>query len=299
MSVVPTGGVSQRLLRGAPVDLETTLHDQYGEPAAAAGAVTVKVVRADLTEILPAGSATTAGAAGVYKRNLTAAQNTLLDVLTSTWTDAGDGSVHTSTHEIVGGFYWSIAELRAFDNSLSDPSDYSDTAIRAVRREVEEECERITGVAWVPRFCRERMSGWGRHYLILSYQALRSVRSVWSYNDAITYTPYTGTEIAALSVQPSGWVTRTDYGVFGWGSDNLIVEYEHGYDRPPVELRHASMQRARYRLNMERSGMPDAFVRFTGPDGSTFEQADMIDDVEQRQVWRTYRGHQHRVLSLA
>lgn len=257
----------QRILRGSSALLDVTLLDQNGEPADAAGVLTVQVDKADGTNVLPAGSPTTDPVgAGTYQRSVTAPQTAALDVLSAVWSDAGDASTHRTLHEIVGGFYFSAAELRAFDDTLEDTTKYPTAKIQAVRREVEEECELITGTAWVPRYRRTRLSGKGIDSLLLPDWAPRTIRSVRAYSDATTYTAFTAAELAALDPAEHGEITRLDGAVWTMGTQNLVVEYEHGFDRPPADLRHAAMTRCRSRLNMEKSGVPDRATSYV-PEG--------------------------------
>ena len=151
----------QRIVRATAATLTVTLVDQDGEPSDAAGAVTVRVQRADGTDVLAAGTATTNPAGtGTYSVALTAAQTATLDLFTATWTVSGI-NVAVTLHEIVGGVYFTVAEARARDASIST-SAYTAEAVRQARAEVEQQCEMITGVAWVPRFRRASCRLWAR-----------------------------------------------------------------------------------------------------------------------------------------
>src|SRR4051812_41669308 len=97
---------------GAAASLQVTWTDELDEPASAAGAVTVRVQKADGTDVVTAGSSTTGS--NPYVRALTAAQNATLELLTATWTDAGSSATRTTRHEIVGGFFFPIDDPDAF-----------------------------------------------------------------------------------------------------------------------------------------------------------------------------------------
>ena len=132
----------QRILRGAPGTLRATFADQDGTPVDAVGAVTVAVATADGTVVLAAGTATTHAGVGVYEVAVTAVQTAALGELAATWTDSGNGHAVSSTHAIVGGYYFSLADARASnDGMLADAGKYPDAVVLATRQEVEEEAE--------------------------------------------------------------------------------------------------------------------------------------------------------------
>jgi hypothetical protein len=76
-----------------------------------------------------------------------------------------------------------------------------------------------------------------------------------------------------------------------------VVELEHGYARLPADLKRAAMQRARYRLNMEKTRNREQASRVT-VDGATYEMTD-VDDIEQRQVMRVVRRHEKASMTRA
>lgn len=263
----------QQILRGIAATLSWQNVDQNGVAAAPAGSVTVGVTRADGTTLVAAGTATTGTGSDPRTYALTAANNTLLDMLTVTWTDAGDSSTHTTYVEVVGGYYFSTAEARASDPALTNADKYSDALIVATRREVEEEFEAICGVAFVPRYEREILDGPGTRSLLLSRQALRAVRAVWVYSDATTYTAWTADELASLDTVEFGMLTSRTGLTFATGNRNLAVAYEHGLARPPAEIKRAAMQRLRSRMNSATTGIPDRATTFSVAEGGTYSLA--------------------------
>lgn len=280
--------VDGQALVGVAANLDASFLDQDGDLVAAVGAVTVDVTRADGT-VIATGAATTTPSTGVYRYALSAANNTQLDLLTLTWKDGGTTRL-TTVHEIVGGYYFTVAELRAFDTTLSDTSKYPAADIALVRAEVEAEFEQITGTAWVPRYMRIRTPGTGTSKMLAPVWAPRRVRSVREYSSETTYTSFTADELAAISYDDWGLLTRLDGGSWPTGTENLVIELEHGYNRPPADLSRAAKQRARYRLNMEKTRSLDEAVRVT-VDGATYEMADETD-LEQRRVMRVVRRYE-------
>lgn len=280
--------VDGQALVGVAANLDASFLDQDGDLVNAVGTVTVDVARADGT-VIAAGAATTTSSTGLYRYALAAADNSQLDLITCTWKDGGTTRL-TTIHEIVGGYYFTVAELRAFDSTLSDATKYPAATIVQARAEVEAEFEDITGTAWVTRYLRVRLSGSGRSTLLAPVWAPRSVRSVRVYSSETTYTTFSAAELAAIDTEDWGQLRRLDGASWPAGDDNLVIELEHGYNRPTPDLLRASKQRCRYRLNMEKTRARDTAVRMT-VDGATYEMADG-DDIEQRQVMRVVRRHE-------
>lgn len=275
--------VDQQLLRATPASLSVTLLDSTGEPRAAAGTVTVHVTRADGSDLLAAGSSTVVDSddSTIYTAALTAAQTAQLDILTAVWTDNGV-AVATTLHEIVGGFYFTIAEARQLEPSLRDLAKYPNADVLEFRREVEEEFETIAGVAFVPRYAHIRISGTGTESIELpdGVTRLRTVRSVRTYFSATDYIDATSDQLAAL--QPSEWgeldwlVSPIDPAaglIFAYGQRNIVLGVEHGYDRPPATVKRAGVRRLRQRLNGAKSAFPENAQRFTAENGATYTLA--------------------------
>ena len=260
---------NQRTLRGTPASLAFTNVDSDGTNTAASGAVTVGVTKGDGSTLVASATATTG--TNPYLYALTAANNTELQWLTATWTDAGDSSVHTTLIEVVGGYYASLADIRNSDSSLTDAVKYPDARILQVRWDTEVEFEEACGVSFVPRYRRVRLDGSGRGTQVLPNQFVRSVRSVRVYSDETTYVAFTAGELAAIDVsQGAGLIHRTDGFYFPQGYKNIVVEYEHGFDRPPADLRQAFLTRVRSRLNFDKTGIPDRATTYVPAEGGTF-----------------------------
>lgn len=266
----------QRVLQGAPATLTVTFADQDGAPVDATGTVTVLVAQADGTVVLPLGSATVHGDTGVYTVALTAAQTAQLNLLTATWTDAGNTRVIVSEHEIVGGYFFSLADARTSnDGLLEDESTYSDEDILSCRQEVEEEAEVICDVAFVPRYNRVALDGDATTAIVLPDNRIRTIRSVRIYpvTGGTLFVSFTPTQLAGLAIGDDSTIRRTDFGFFDEGRANIIVEYEHGWDLPPSDLRRASLTRLRSRLNYDKGGINDRATTFTAENGQSYKLA--------------------------
>jgi len=261
---------AQRVLVNTTATLYSYKQDQYGETAAP-GTTTVTVTRADGT-VVATDAATSVAASPSYQvtYTLAAANNTQLDWLEAVWTDTGDNTSWTTLHEIVGGFYASVAEIRARDANLADAGKYPATQIRAVMEEIETAFELECGRAFVPRYARVRMSGTSRDRLLLPDVDIRSIRSGRDYSDYQTYEAFTATDLANLDWYPSGALVRIDGSYWYSGSGNYIVEYEYGMDRPPADVKAAAIRWLRATLNANKTGIPDRATTFSVEAGGSY-----------------------------
>ena len=291
--------VASRHLAGAAATISVTWNDEYGEPAAAGGAVTVRVQKADGTDLITAGSSTTTGSStGVYTRTITATQTALMNVLTATWTDASTGATRRTLHEISGGFFFPISAARVAPWSIGT-SKADDVALRNYRRIVEDECEKITGVGWVPRYARCVVSGNDEPAIVVPFTPVRSVRSVRQYTDGTTYTSLSATELGNLAISADGTITRVDGNVFDDGTENIVVEVEYGADQPPPDLLDAVMSRLVDRVGRPNSGVQDRAETFTMQAGGTirFAQTGLystgLPDVDG--IYRRYSRREARI----
>lgn len=265
---------AQQLLKGIAAELTATLPGSDGEPRSGLAA-TVTVARADGT-VLYTNAAATDNGDGTYALALSGTDLSQLDLLVAQWTVAANVRA-TTAHEVVGGFYFTQADVAIAEQGRAAVDGQDHATLRA---EVEHECERICNVAFVPRYARVVVNATGTGRLLLPYPMPRVVRSVRIYSNGIDYVSLTPADIAALSLDPSGLIERRDYGIFGFNlmdtefaAPMVIVEYEHGYDQPPADLKRATIRRYRGRSNMAKSGLPDRAVTYTAENGATYRIA--------------------------
>jgi hypothetical protein len=196
-----------------------------------------------------------------------------LALLTVTWTATVSGTSITEVDyvEIVGGYFFILSEGRAADASLADVAKYPEADLLAARMDVEVECERICDRAFVPRYRREVLHGTGTTDLILSYGDVRTIRraSIASRTGG-TFVDLSTTQLAALASTDDRVLRRTDGNAWTEGLENIVVEYEYGWDAPPSDLVFAAKTRLRSRLNLNRSGIPDRASSYTVEDGGTY-----------------------------
>lgn len=262
----------QRVKVGTAANLDVTVADYQGEPVSTTNGpvVTVDITHANGETLVTDGATTTNGFAntnGTYRYALTAANNTNLNLLHAVF--SATNAIDSQIYEVVQRFYFSAADARAWDPSITT-ANFPNATVHRVRDMVETECEWITGTAWVPRFDRYRLDGSGSSALRIPAWNVRAIRDVRIYTSATSYTSLSTDQLAALDYKEWGRVTRLDGGTFPAGSENVVVEIEHGYDQPPADLREATLKRLRYLLNNVKSGIPDRATSFTVSDVGVF-----------------------------
>lgn len=136
------------------------------------------------------------------------------------------------------GCYFTIAELRASDESYTDETIYTDEKLEDARTWVEATFEhpKACAVAFVPRTATERIRGDGSESLRLAWPALRTITSVTI--DAVALTPE---QIIALAI-----FDREVYRFEGWPRRSLVeITYTHGYDEPNPQVKKAALMLAK------------------------------------------------------
>lgn len=267
----------QRIARTAAATLTHTFY--VGEtPTDPTGTPTVAVVDANGAAVDSGNATVVGGSSGRVTFALDPVAT--LETLTVTWTAtvAGTTVVETDYAEVVGGFFFGLAEGRAADSSLADTSKYPESALVVARVEVEAECEEICDRAFVPRYQRVVLDGSGTSELVLEHsspnRSVADVRTIRSVSMAPTldgdFTAFTADQLAALAVTADHTLVRTDGAVWTEERGNVVVEYEYGLSSPPPDLRRAALVRFRSRLNIHRTGVPDRAVSFAAADGGTY-----------------------------
>lgn len=236
--------MSSRLLQDVTGAIRLTIYDQDGNARAADGAVTVTVYDGSGTESESGVASAVSGSTGVYEYSPSTAT---LDDYSAEWDFAVGGVAQEAWtyFEVTGGFFFTVAELRAFDTRLADTARFPTATVVDVREGVEADLEDACGVAFVPRADRVTMDGSGKVSLYLPHLHLRDV-----YSASVDDTALTAAELADLHLYDSGRVTRgaVEGGVWDLGTRNVELHYEHGHDRPPHRIKRAALILARSRL---------------------------------------------------
>ena len=251
-----------KFLRFQSATLELKTYNTAGEAADAAAPPTISIADSAGT-VLTSGTSTDAGV-GVYAFTLTPAQTANLDVYTATWTYTMGGvanQIAKTYYEVVGGFFFTVAEFRAYDARLASTVTHTEAEIREARDYAEEVIETACGVAFRPRGRRVTLSGTGINTVLIPDLRPRSVIS-----GTIDGTALTAAEVTDLDIQDWGAIVRDTLGYWTSGSRNVVLYYEHGYSEPPEEVKTAAMELAASRL--VKSAIPQRAESWTSDEGS-------------------------------
>jgi hypothetical protein len=253
-----------RVLRTAQVVLSHTFYvDETATDAT--GSVTVSVKRLDGTVVT---SGTASGPVS-HAYTFTVPAQSQVDTLTVDWTGTVAGAAVTARDviEVVGGFIFGLAEARAQPPALS-LTKYTTAALAQKRIGVENECEEICGQAFVPRFNRALFTLGGvnagptKYTITLPHINVRTLRAVTV--DGTTQS------LTGLVVSESGVLTGLAIATTTVTGSKVIVEYEHGLEYPPEDLKDACMLRMRSRLAQGDSGIPQRALSFSVADGGVY-----------------------------
>ena len=109
--------------------------------------------------------------------------------------------------------------------------------------------------------------------IVTGTRQIRTVRSVrlYSTTGGSSYTSMTSTQLAGLVRTPDGQLRRTDNDVWPAGFGNVVIEVEHGYDRPPNDLRIAASIRCIDALFRPDGGLPLRAKSWTDGAGVSYD----------------------------
>lgn len=251
-----------RILKTTAITLSHTFVVD-GEAADAVGNISIAVKRLDGTTVASGTATKPPGTTGVYTWALAASAT--LDTLTVDWSGIVASATVTVRDyvEVVGEFLFGLDQ--AYDDLSLSTAIHPLAEIAAKRIGIEQECERICRQAFVPRFERETLSGNGSSRLVLKHMLPRALRVV-----SISGVAMSAPDVAAVGLAEHGVLTRPGGVPWPAGLGNVVVEYEHGRDMPPLPVREAGILRLRSLLGRPKSGVPDRTSSFTTPDGSAY-----------------------------
>lgn len=195
------------------------------------------VITAEDGTVVQASTSATAAADSTGKVTYTATPThaSRLDLWTVTWTGTVGGAARTLTTyaDVCGGHLFDIQALKA---ELQTPAKYTQDQYVRVRNLAEDAFENACGVAFVPRFKSQTLSGNGSDLLLVEARS-RTVRS--ASIDSTSVTDTMTADRAGTVYLSSGWTS---------GTDNVLVRYEHGYDTPPNDVSRAVLLLAKHWL---------------------------------------------------
>jgi hypothetical protein len=157
-----------------------------------------------------------------------------LDVLTARWTLTYGGEEQTfETYvEVVGGYLFSLADVRA-DPDLADEDLYPIDRVIEMRTQAEDALEQACGVAFVPRFRVDTVEARGR--IMLARRRPTKIRSIKRDGVALSETAS-----AQLRVRSDGVVLVSRSRYAHYPTCEYEIAYEHGYPFPPAREARAA-----------------------------------------------------------
>lgn len=244
-----------KLLQHRAATISLVVTDQNGTAVDASANPTVVVKDGGGTTIASGTSSKPVGTTGMYEFGLTPAHTAVLDSYSAAWsyTRAGSAEQATTSFEVVGGFFFSVAEARAFDNgAIADAARYPASTIVAGRELVEDHIEYLCGVSFVPRAIRVVIDGTDDEVLV------GLTRPTTILSASIGDVVLTAGQLANISIYPEG---RLVYPSWIAGDLNIRLHVVHGHEAPPEPIKRAALILLRNRL--VASNIDDRAVAFT------------------------------------
>lgn len=230
--------MTDKLLQHNPATLERKVR------SAAEALVDVDAATSMMVTIYNGAGAVVAGPTAATKTTTGTYQYVAASTLTATldqyrvpWEWTQDVSAHkaTSYYEVVGAYYFSLAEAR----ELAGMTTPTAQQITDARERIEELIESKCGVAFVPRGRRAVFYGRGHQSLSLGDWFVREIYSLSILDGAVT-TAYGVSELADLAFG-SRQLFRKDGTAFPWGSRNISSHYAYGMSEPPEPVKRAAL----------------------------------------------------------
>lgn len=264
-----------RVLRNTAATVSVTFYN--GSSAVEADGIVSVVAKKSNGSILFSTNSTNDPAVGVYTVVIPAQVN--LNVLTLTWTGTFTGTqvIIDTQVEIVGGFYFSIGELRGYEKAFSNTDKYPDDALVTARDQVEAEFEDICKRAFVPRYYRED-----------SLELDVDEFMLWLEKpEPITFTSIIQNNVDLTSYYTAGYLSRDKnsprgihvnaYGVNLFNYDTLYypisAEYEYGMKTVPIPIKQKALKRAKTLLLGMSSTIDERATTMLIPDIGTVNLA--------------------------
>lgn len=266
--------MTQRILRATAATLSWQPLGWTGEPADP-GTVTVGVVSSDGTVVLAARTATSGTGTNPRTVGVSVAQTADLDVFTATW-KVGSDTVAVTDHRVVGGFLYSVAELRTREPATGDGTRDTLTVMLEVRDEIEDTFEDATGVPWTPRLhLVTSIRDHDGYALDTRARFVRSVRWCRLWSSETTYTALTSDELDQI-VEADDGIVILPVSTSGYPKVTAAVEVGYWADgaapvglQVPTDIRRAALTAARAGAHQNRSGIPDRATSMQLPDGGS------------------------------
>lgn len=232
----------ERLLRDAGGTITLTSYDANGAAADVNGTEAPTVVVTDSAGVVVAGFTPSRTGTGTYQATLPNNLDTL-DTYSVVWSWTNTQSRRTQ-FELVGGFIFTVAELRAYYAPFANTTNYPTAVLKAVRDAVEDvfESESVTNRAFRPRGMRKSVLGSGTDTLYLGTFDISKLVSL-----AVATGGVAGTAPALSTVQVTPEGTLIVAGnTWYWGTVTAL--YEYGLGAVPQVIKTQAMKYAKAML---------------------------------------------------
>lgn len=260
-----------RLLRGTPSTVTMTFYN--GSAAVNLDSPpTVTVYKADGT-ILTTGPAT-GPSSNVYSYTIPAQTN--LNSFSMTWAGLLSSQPISSTSyaEVVGGYLFTIAELRNYDSSISSTSGvtrFPDAKLASERISVEEEFQDITGRSFTPRFMREDYADVGDGYIILRKPEAFSITKLTV--DGVDRLSWVASRYVSYDTGDPFLLNLSYDALAILYSSRVTIEYEYGMQRVPQKIHDVGLKRAKSNLLGYNSAVDERATTLSVPEFGTMTLA--------------------------
>ena len=258
----------ERILRGSPATVTMTFYNG-STPVDADGSVTVTVKRAD-------GTTLTSGAASgptSHQYSFVIPAQTTLNNLTITWAAviSTQAVSITSYAEVVGGFLFSLNELRNYDTALLNETRFPDSKLIDERLSVEAEFEDITGRSFPPRFFREEYAEIMDDHLYVQKPEPMAITKF--YVDGVDRLSWVTSKYVNFDLyDPHSLVLKND-GLAALYALQVEIEYEYGMTNVPRKIRDAALKRAKVNLLGYNSAIDERATTLSVPEFGTMTLA--------------------------
>lgn len=231
----------QKVQRNAPATLTAYFYSGETLTDPDANDVDISIVNAD-GSVHTAATPATRVSTGKYTFTLPA--QSALQNLTASWAGLMSAVPVTVTTyvEVVGSFYFDIAELRAYDNVLSNVVKFPTQRLIDVRDEVEAEFESICDRGFVSRFDRQVLTGDGTNELWLENPDITNVTKLLV--DGADWAAYISDLRVDVLNSKMVFFRRRSGRVFTEDAD-VVIEYEYGMKPTPLTIHDKALKRAR------------------------------------------------------
>ena len=252
---------SNLVVRNLPETLSATVY-QDETPTDADSTVNIAITD-ETGDTVIAPTATTSAGSGVYTYNLPA--QTQLNHLTAQWSGLWStlAATFTTTHDVVGGFYTTPAEVRELDLISGETTIYPTARLHEAIAFATQEIEDYTGASFIRRYVRVILDG-------TDSEALRLVDDEGDpllFPSSLIKVTIDGTDQTTTNwaLRKSGLIVR-DTGTFDFThpGQNVIVEAEYGFSEvAKVDIAWAARTIARHYLLELESRIPDRALTLT------------------------------------